>query len=484
MRTQRCRILWLGTVLAAVGAGCVSCARDDAATALKPGQDLQSIVASAPEGARFVFEPGVYRQQTIYPKDRQQFAGQDGVVLNGAMELTAWTQVSGLGQTDGLPEPLDFHGDCEDDRELCNRREDLFVNGRLYERRPSLQGLGPAQWYYENGRAYLADDPTGELVELSVTPVAFGGGAKDVVLEDLVVEKYASDAQFGAIHLDRARGWQISGVTARWNHGIGLFFGPETRISGGSFSHNGQLGIGGTGEGATIDGVEIAFNNYAGYNSGWEAGGTKFARTKNLIVRNSCVHHNAGPGLWTDIDNIGVLYEGNKVFLNSDDGINHEISYDAIIRDNVVAHNGTSGFDVWLWGAQILIQNSANVEVYDNLVEVSDSFGNGIAVIHQDRGGGDHGPWHGVNNSIHDNTIIHLGSRGQNGVVMDTDDAWYWNEANNSFDRNRYIVADPASAYWTSNNHGDSWANLKSLGLEPNGELVVEQRAPMELSCG
>ena len=38
----------------------------------------------------------------------------------------------------------------------------------------------------------------------------------------------------------------------------------------------------------------------------------------------------------------------------------------------MVAHNGTSGFDVWLWGSQILIQNSANVEVYDNLVEVSD----------------------------------------------------------------------------------------------------------------
>ena len=169
-----------------------------------------------------------------------------------------------------------------------------------------------------------------------------------------------------------ARGWLVSNVTARWNHGVGLFFGPETRVSGGSFSHNGQLGIGGTGEGSTIDGVEIAYNNYAGYNSGWEAGGTKFARTRNLVVRNSCVHHNAGPGLWTDIDNIDMLYQGNKVFLNADDGIKHEISYDAIIRNNVVAHNGTSGFDVWLWGSQILIQNSSNVEVYDNLVEVSD----------------------------------------------------------------------------------------------------------------
>ena len=129
--------------------------------------------------------------------------------------------------------------------ELCNRREDLFVNGRVYQRTPSRHGLGSGQWYYDDGRAWLADDPTGQLVELSVTPVAFAGAAEDVVLEHLIVEKYASDAQQGAINLDRARGWLIADVTARWNHGIGLFFGPETRISGGSFSHNGQLGIGG-----------------------------------------------------------------------------------------------------------------------------------------------------------------------------------------------------------------------------------------------
>ena len=86
--------------------------------------------------------------------------------------------------------------------------------------------------------------------------------------------------------------------------------------------------------------MEIAFNNYAGYKADWEAGGTKFWATTGLVVRNSCVHHNAGPGLWTDYDNIDTLYEGNIVFSNANDGIKHEISYDAIIRDNIVAGNG------------------------------------------------------------------------------------------------------------------------------------------------
>ena len=149
----------------------------------------------------------------------------------------------------------------------------------------------------------------------------------------------------------------------------------------------------------------------------------------------------------------------------------------------MVAHNGTSGFDVWLWGSQILIQNSSNVEVYDNLVEVSDRFGNGIGVIHQDRGEGEQGLWHAVHNWVHHNTIVHLGPRGQNGVVMDTDDDWYWAEADNRFDWNRYMVATPRSGYWTSHGSGGGWDHVRDLGLERNGEMIVAHRAPMELSC-
>jgi Right handed beta helix region len=483
MPTRTCRVLWLGAALASVSAGCGSSARPDGATILRPGQDLQPIVARAPEGTRFVFEPGVYRAQTIYPKDRQSFVGQAGVVLSGAIELTEWTHVSGLWRADGLPAPLDYHGECEHGRELCNRREDLFVDGRLYERRPSRHGLAAGQWSYQAGRAWLADDPSGRLVELGVTPVAFAGDAEDVIVEDLVVEKYASDAQYGALHLDGARGWLIAGVTARWNHGVGLFFGAHTRITGGSFSHNGQLGIAVTGgEGSRIEGVEIAYNNYAGYDAAWEAGGTKFWATTGLIVRNSCVHHNAGPGLWTDFDNIHTVYEGNTVFLNGQDGIKHEISYDAIIRNNLVAANGQSK-DEWLWGSQILIQDSSNVEAYGNLVEISSDFGNGIGVIYQGRGEGAYGPWRADSNRIHDNTIIHLGSRGQNGVVTDTGDPSFWQQADNRFNPNSYVVADRAAEYWTAHDRNVAWDHVQELGFETSGALIVEQRPPLQLSC-
>jgi Right handed beta helix region len=480
----RRRTFWLAVPAVLAGGACALAASDDATVVLRPGQNIQAVVARSPAGTRFHFEPGIYRQQTIYPKSGQQFIGQDGVILSGAMPLTTWTRAAGLWIAEGLPRPLRFHGECEDGGDLCQWREDLFVDDRLYQRVGSLSELGPGRWYYAERRAYLADDPTGQSVELGVTPLAFGGDAEDVVLEGLIIEKYASDSQEGAIFTDDARGWRIADVTARWNHGEGLSFGPQTLVTGGSFSHNGQMGIAGSGgAGSRLHGVEIAFNNYAGYDPKWDAGGTKFWETRGLIVQDSCIHDNAGPGLWTDNDNIDTIYQGNKVFMNANEGIKHEISYRAIIRNNIVVRNGTSGFDDWLWGAQILIQDSSNVEVDHNLVEVAAEFGNGIGVIYQDRGVGAYGPWQAVNNSVHHNTIILRGGRGQNGVVTDTDDARFWRDAGNSFDWNTYIVADRGSQYWTANDQDEAWDHIEDLGFERNGKLSVEQRTPVELSC-
>lgn len=473
----------LVALLAPQVAGCAQAAGAPETVVARPGDDLAALTAGAPEGTRFLLEPGLYRRQTIRPRNRQELIGKSGAVLSGAMELGSWTSRPPWWVAGNLPRALPFHGECAAGRDLCSRREDLFVDGRLYRRVASLDELGPESWYRDGDRAWLAENPAGRLVELAVTPRAFDGEARDVVLRNLVVERYASDAQEGAIFADRARGWLLADVTARWNHGAGLSFGTGTRVRGGSFSHNGQLGIAGAGRDSVIDGAEIAFNNHAGYDSRWEAGGTKFWETRGLVVRNSCVHHNGGPGLWTDTDNVGALLEGNVVFANADEGIKHEVSYDAVIRGNVVAGNGTGGFDEWLWNAQILVQSSSNVEVSGNLVEVARGFGNGIGVIHQDRGGGALGPWGATGNVVRDNTVIHLGRHGLNGIVSDTGDERFWGSAGNVFDRNTYIVPDGLARYWSSGDRDASWSGLRKLGLEPNGRLVVGQRMPAAVSC-
>jgi hypothetical protein len=118
-----------------------------------------------------------------------------------------------------------------------------------------------------------------------------------------------------------------------------------------------------------------------------------------------------------------------------------------------------------------------------NFVEIAADFGNGIGIVYQDRREEAHAPWRAVSNGIHDNTIIHLGSRGQNGVVTDTDDSSFWAQADNRFNLNSYVVADGEGEYWTSNGMDASWANVQELGFEKNGNLIVEQRSPTQLSC-
>ena len=85
--TSRPCSLWRGAVTAIGIAGCSPSGHSQQTIVLTPGQDLEVMVAHAPEGTRFRFEPGIYRQQTIRPKNRQEFIGQEGVILSGAMVL-------------------------------------------------------------------------------------------------------------------------------------------------------------------------------------------------------------------------------------------------------------------------------------------------------------------------------------------------------------------------------------------------------------
>lgn len=459
---------------------------------LRPGDDIQAAVDSNPEGTAFVLASGVYRGQSIVPKNGQQFVGKGGTILNGAAIIKGWRREGARWIADGLPRPLQPHGYCLGKKKLCAFREDLFVGGVIFQRVGSLAMLAPGKWHSDGSRAFLAEDPGAKLVEMSVVPRAFGGAADDVYLLNLTVEKYAPAAQHGAIDARDGKRWMAVEVHARFNHGIGIYIGHGMRVLGGSYSYNGQMGMGGAGDGAIIEDVEVAYNNYAGFATGWEAGGFKFVRSDGLIVRNTCVHHNIGIGMWTDIDNINIVFEGNTVFENTGPGISHEISFAATIRNNIIARNGLS-YDVWLWGSQILIQNSRDTEVYGNTVEMAASSGNGIGLIQQNRGDSEkgYGPWITRNNRVHHNQIIHLGDHGMSGMVVDYGEKEFWPNNTNRFDRNAYVVPDarmkffanvgPRSFDTLSREFKHEGAQVP--GHEANGTHTVERRAPMKLSC-
>lgn len=405
-------------------------------TRIAPGEDVQAKVDAHPEGTTFVLEAGVHRMQRITPKNGNTFAGEAGAVLSGARLLTDFTREGGYWVAGGQTQEGLVHGSCTSAAPRCNRPEELFIDDVRLLHVATLAEVASGKWHfdYTADRIYFADDPTGRRVETSVTRHAFEGHAESVTVRGLVIEKYANPAQNGAVRGNSTRGWVVEENEIRLNHGVGIRIGHGMVVRNNKVLRNGQLGIGGIGDDVLVEGNEIAYNNAAGFNWEWEGGGTKFVRTTRLVVRGNHSHHNEGPGIWSDIDNIHTLYEGNRVESNRGMGIFHEISYDAVIRNNTVQGNGW-GKSAWLWGAGILVAASPNVEVYGNVVKEN---ADGIAAIQQNRGSGAHGAYVVENLHVHGNTITM--PSGQTGLAQDVGDTSFFTSRNNRFQGNSYYL--------------------------------------------
>ena len=385
-----------------------------AAVALSPGDDIQAAVDANPAGTTFSLAAGLYRLQSVRPKDGDSFLGAPGAVLNGARVLTDFGRSGALYVATGLPVDPDawVHGECRKGWPRCDHPQDLYFDGRPLRATDRLDKVKPGLWFYDyEGQAvYFADDPSGRLVELSHRPFAFGGEARDVTIRNLVVENYAcADQQAAVGNNGEGRGWKILDNEIRWNHGIGAVSSKASLIARNFVHHNGEMGLGGgSADGAVVRGNEIAFNVWNGTDCNWECGGGKWALTDGLTVAGNYVHDNQGPGLWTDIDAVNIVYEDNRIERNLGAGISHEISGKAVIRRNVLKGNGARSF-IWGWAGQIQVQNSTDTEVYGNTLLLDPKRGgNGLMVIQQDRGAR-HMP---RDNFIHDNDVTMAGGTG------------------------------------------------------------------------
>ncbi|MCP3994543.1 MAG: right-handed parallel beta-helix repeat-containing protein, partial [bacterium] len=424
----------------------------DGVVAVAPEDDLAELVDRSPAGTRFVILPGVHRTSKAEPKDGMTFEGLDGAILNGSVVLDGFAKTPDGWDVGEVTLSMDRHGECVDDYSACALRNDLYMDDAMLWRVDERDQLAPGSWWSDGQRIVVADDPDGRKVEVSLTEHAFRSDADDVTIRNLVVEKYASQAQGGAIQAwrpgsgSRGEGWLIENVETRLNHAAGIAVGDSTTIRNVHAHHNGQQGITGTEVTNTlIESSEINHNNLRGFNWGWEAGGIKFTRTTDLVFRDLSVHHNIGPGLWADIDCYNTTYENNTVYSNAAPGIFHEISYDAVIVGNVVYDNGHIKPE-WLWGSGILIAASSNVEVYENVVTNNSD---GISGIQQTRETED-GPALLSNLNVHDNVITMW--FGQSGIVQDNGDDSVFTDRNNVFANNTYVGVDHEAFAWGNGN--------------------------------
>ena len=447
----------------------VSAQAAQATVTLSPGADVQKAVTAAPAGTAFVLKPGIYRMQSVQPKNNDTFSGSGTVVFDGAEVLSFTEGAGGSGVWVANAAPVaETRGVCDATHPLCMQDRDLFIDSVLQTPVASLANLTAGSYYFDTaaGKVYLPSDPSGSEVEMSKSTYAFFGQATGVKISHIIVEKYTTVGELGAVGgTGLGTNWFINYVESRWNHGTGVQLGSGSSIYNSFIHHNGDTGLKVGGIGAKVVANEISWNNYAGFSTIWEAGATKFWGTTNLLVQSNYVHDNTGKGLWTDTNNVGTVYTSNTVVNNTGVGIQHEVSYSAVIRNNIVKNNSSICAD-WLGNAQIRIMNSSNADVYGNTVEAIQG-GNGIAVYNQSRGSGTLGPWVSINNNVHNNHITYndpsLGMTGmQNdvvGLVL----------AGNKFDYNAYTSKGGGTYHWFWGEKRLSFKQLQALGQETHG---------------
>lgn len=389
------------------------------AVRVAPGDDLQAAVDDNPPGTDFVLDAGTHRGVQVRPKDGNTFVGESGAVVSGAEVLTGWRPEGGRWVIDGQTAEGLVYGEVEPGRERDRHSEDLWIDDRLLTHVGSPD-VGPGEWHFDYAadRIWLGEDPAAGSVQLAVLPWAFSSEASDVTLSNLVVERYASAFQHGAVgggplqgNMHRHQRWTLDHMTLRFNHGIGARLGPGATVRHSKFVRNGEMGLGVSGRNrrggaSTADGddpVVIRFNEFTGnrtlgFDVQAEGGAMKIAwTTAGSVFEHNWSHGNRGPGVWFDIDNRDAMIRNNRIEYNDGPGIFYEISFgDTVIEDNLVRGNTSHG---------VLISTSQGVVVRDNVV-----YGNGgdaIQVRDNDRGGSDDfGPYRGQDVLVEDNHVL------------------------------------------------------------------------------
>ncbi len=283
---------------------------------------------------------------------------------------------------------------------------------------------------------------------------AFNSSAKGVQIIGLEIRDYEPGDWRGAV-TGLGGDWLVEDCNIHHNRTAGIWLeNGDPVVRNNYLHHNDRSGLSVRyTNGGLIEGNEIAHNNYRDlWEWGIEAGGGKMWSNNGLILRGNWSHNNHGPGLWTDHDNINIIYEDNLIEDNHANGIFHEISYGAIIRNNVIRRNG---FDhaAWMWGGGIMIASSQDVEIYGNTLEDNH---NGIAMTRQNRGYGEYGEWTLEDNFVHDNTVINSGNTGA-AADYGGDTIYY---SNIRFEDNTYT----GSSGWFWFGREVSWSEWNSYG--------------------
>lgn len=180
---------------------------------------------------------------------------------------------------------------------------------------------------------------------------AFTQQATGVTIEYLTIQNFGAagdNNNEGVVNHDAGHGWTVQYNTVHDNAGAGVFVGSNDVVRYNCLSDNGQYGFSAY-ESNGVSDVVLDHNEIAGNNTyHWEThisgcgctGGGKFWQTDKATITNNWFHDNQeGPALWADTNNNDFDIENNLFTENDSSGIIYEISYNALIKNNIFTGN-------------------------------------------------------------------------------------------------------------------------------------------------
>jgi parallel beta-helix repeat protein len=436
---------------------------------LELGADLGQVMADQEAGTSYLVAAGTHRRQRLQPKDGDIIIGEPGAVLDGAEELNLadFQNQGGLWVLGGRTETLELHGDTKEGFERDGANQELWYGAERLRHVSTRDEIdAPGEWFfdYDAGEIVMYDVPDRrDRLELSLADEAINSDATGVSINDLTVTRYASRAQRGAIQAE-GPGWQIDNVTVSENHGGGVMLGDGGVLTDSVVTNNGQLGVGGHG-GADIrvEDNEIAFNGSLGFNWFWEAGGTKFTNTRDLVFTGNWVHHNDGPGIWVDLDTYDSVIRGNLSESNDAIGIYLEVSFGAEVTGNTVRGNGF-GPDAASLGAGISVSNVSDALIRDNLMQDNSTE---FAAVHYDRASELTGEPFGIQGLRFEDNYVRASTEGAVAFYVDTDEDELYSDGSVVFANNTYVLDGCEDCFvWDELVDAEEWVDL---GNDVNG---------------
>ncbi|MBD3393094.1 MAG: hypothetical protein GF418_13315 [Chitinivibrionales bacterium] len=299
----------------------VSCGLAADTVTINVGDNFQEMANSHPAYTVFKVKRGIHRQQTVRPKEGQEFIGEDGAILDGEEEVRTAIHAGAAHLEDNVKIK---------NLEIRNYRDPAFVDNYLKD-------CGGAALAFAESDGWVVENC--DVHHNGGVGINIGGKAR--IINNTVWYNY----QHGlAGHHDSS---VVIDNEIAWNN-----WDPDKDTCRCHWGHS--------------------------------AGGTKFSVCTTMTLQGNWAHNNWGPGLWNDHANVYIDVKGNLLEDNVAHGFFHEISEAATIHCNIIRNNGTSP-DRDYGNKQIVIIAGNEVKIYKNIIRINSVGSAGIDMGFSDR---------------------------------------------------------------------------------------------------